>query len=350
MRVGIIIRWRGKLSRLFTRRRSAAEKYFTCCVRCWPCVGLKREKAYRQCAAELLAGSELDAPLRAEIDELLERKQRAGEAEYGPRRPLLHAFIRAELARGEIPPLLPDSREGDVKELDSLMYQTVMRRAWCPALFHAISSYYYCVFPLISFCISVAISSFVAACELNIIFSREYTANLSDRFEANTLRAFSASKPVTISWWFYPLFGQYFPPLCPYYTVHWCFPSLMPLRLFLSWLLFGSLHLWVFNVCNGVAALRNVPSTTMLSLLTIALSIARSTVSPENFAVWVTKSSPLIIIILSFVSLLANSIRDDLPAPGCPPKTKPMGCCCGVTSWFVRRRQQNQKMLYFLNA
>ncbi|HHH4894410.1 TPA: nucleotidyltransferase, partial [Escherichia coli] len=37
--------------------------------------------------------------------------------------------IRAELARGEIPPLLPDSREGDVKELDSLMYQTVMRRA-----------------------------------------------------------------------------------------------------------------------------------------------------------------------------------------------------------------------------
>ncbi|HAY4007445.1 TPA: nucleotidyltransferase domain-containing protein [Escherichia coli] len=79
--------------------------------------------------AELLAGSELDAPLRAEIDELLERKQRAGEAEYGPRRPLLHAFIRAELARGEIPPLLPDSREGDVKELDSLMYQTVMRRA-----------------------------------------------------------------------------------------------------------------------------------------------------------------------------------------------------------------------------
>ncbi len=44
VRVGIIIRWRGKLSRLFTRRRSAAEKYFTCCVRCWPCVGLKRER------------------------------------------------------------------------------------------------------------------------------------------------------------------------------------------------------------------------------------------------------------------------------------------------------------------
>lgn len=102
---------------------------FTCCVRCLPCVGLKREGVPPMRFAELLAGSELDAPLRAEIDELLERKQRAGEAEYGPRRPLLHAFIRAELARGEIPPLLPDSREGDVKELDSLMYQTVMRRA-----------------------------------------------------------------------------------------------------------------------------------------------------------------------------------------------------------------------------
>ncbi|MDM2831644.1 nucleotidyltransferase domain-containing protein [Citrobacter sp. Cpo085] len=77
--------------------------------------------------ADLLAGSELDAPLRQEIDELLESKQCAGEAEYGPRRPLLHAFIRAELERGEIPPTLPDSREGDVRELDRLLYETVMR-------------------------------------------------------------------------------------------------------------------------------------------------------------------------------------------------------------------------------
>jgi predicted nucleotidyltransferase len=78
---------------------------------------------------ELLAGSELDAPLRQEIDDLLERKQRAGEAEYGLRRPLLHAFIREELARGETPPVLPDSREGDVRELDRLLMSTVMRRA-----------------------------------------------------------------------------------------------------------------------------------------------------------------------------------------------------------------------------
>ncbi len=44
----------------------------------------------------------------------------------GPRRPLLHAFIHTELARGEIPPTLPDSREGDVKALDRLLYETVM--------------------------------------------------------------------------------------------------------------------------------------------------------------------------------------------------------------------------------
>ena len=77
--------------------------------------------------ADLLAGSELDASLHQEIDELLERKQRAGEAMYGPRRPLLHAFILAELARGETPPTLPDSREGDISELDQLLMTTVMR-------------------------------------------------------------------------------------------------------------------------------------------------------------------------------------------------------------------------------
>lgn len=76
--------------------------------------------------AELLAGSELGTGLRQEIDELLERKQRAGEAEYGPRRPLLHAFIQSELTRGEVPPILPDSRTGDARELDRLLMTTVM--------------------------------------------------------------------------------------------------------------------------------------------------------------------------------------------------------------------------------
>ena len=76
--------------------------------------------------AELLAGSELEPPLRQEIDELLAIKQRAGEAQYGPRRPLLHAFLQQELARGEVPPTLPDGREGDIKTLDALLMKTVL--------------------------------------------------------------------------------------------------------------------------------------------------------------------------------------------------------------------------------
>lgn len=76
--------------------------------------------------AELLVESELDAQLRLEIDELLARKQRAGEAQYGLRLPRLHAFIRAEIERGTVPPALPESREGDIKALDRLLYQTVM--------------------------------------------------------------------------------------------------------------------------------------------------------------------------------------------------------------------------------
>ncbi|ROP60266.1 hypothetical protein EDF81_3110 [Enterobacter sp. BIGb0383] len=76
--------------------------------------------------ATLLDGSDLTAPLRAEIDALLVLKQKAGEAQYGPRRPLLHAFIQAELARGEVADALPESRSGNVRELDHLLYQTVM--------------------------------------------------------------------------------------------------------------------------------------------------------------------------------------------------------------------------------
>lgn len=76
--------------------------------------------------ASLLAGSDLEAPLRAEIDELLALKQRAGEAQYGAQRPLLHAFIGDELARGEIADALPESRSGKVSDLDALLYQTVM--------------------------------------------------------------------------------------------------------------------------------------------------------------------------------------------------------------------------------
>lgn len=76
--------------------------------------------------ATLLEGSDLASPLRAEIDALLTLKQMAGEAQYGPCRPLLHAFIEAELGKGDIADALPEGRCGDVGALDQLLYQTVM--------------------------------------------------------------------------------------------------------------------------------------------------------------------------------------------------------------------------------
>jgi hypothetical protein len=35
--------------------------------------------------------------------------------------------LQSELVRGEVPPVLPDSREGNLKDLDSLLMRTVMK-------------------------------------------------------------------------------------------------------------------------------------------------------------------------------------------------------------------------------
>ncbi len=76
--------------------------------------------------ARLLEGGELEAGLRNEIDTLLEHKKQAGEAQYGPRLPLLHQFLTSELARGENAGDLPDSRQGETSALDKLLMNTVM--------------------------------------------------------------------------------------------------------------------------------------------------------------------------------------------------------------------------------
>ncbi|ALB64280.1 COG3541: Predicted nucleotidyltransferase [Cronobacter condimenti 1330] len=76
--------------------------------------------------AELLDATVNDPLLRAEIDDLLAIKQRAGEAQYGMPMPRIHAFIAAELARGETPPELPLSEKGQASLLDKLLYETVM--------------------------------------------------------------------------------------------------------------------------------------------------------------------------------------------------------------------------------
>lgn len=74
----------------------------------------------------LLAGTVSDPLLLAEIHALLAAKKRAGEAEYGPRRELIHAFILQALKAREQPAELPDSCARSDFSLDELLYKTVM--------------------------------------------------------------------------------------------------------------------------------------------------------------------------------------------------------------------------------
>lgn len=75
---------------------------------------------------QLLAGTVTDPLLLTEIDELLAIKRRAGEAEYGPRREAIHAFIAQELAVDRYETVLPDSSARNNSSLDRLLYRTVM--------------------------------------------------------------------------------------------------------------------------------------------------------------------------------------------------------------------------------
>ncbi|MEI7200597.1 nucleotidyltransferase domain-containing protein [Pectobacterium parvum] len=76
--------------------------------------------------SQLLAGTVDDPYLLAEIHQLLEIKQRSGEAEYGPRREAIHAFITQMLNDADNPVVLPDSQSVDDTMLDALLYRTVM--------------------------------------------------------------------------------------------------------------------------------------------------------------------------------------------------------------------------------
>jgi len=77
---------------------------------------------------KLVEGTVTDPLLLTEINQLLEVKQRAGEAQYGPRRPRIHDFIAKELAADRSTPL-SDSRMQGSQSLDSLLYSTVMGSA-----------------------------------------------------------------------------------------------------------------------------------------------------------------------------------------------------------------------------
>lgn len=75
---------------------------------------------------QLVAGTVTDPALLAEISQLLEVKQRAGESKYGPRMPKIQAFIERELASDSERTPLNDSRMRDSRTLDALLYRTVM--------------------------------------------------------------------------------------------------------------------------------------------------------------------------------------------------------------------------------
>ncbi|MFT8211713.1 MAG: nucleotidyltransferase domain-containing protein [Symbiopectobacterium sp.] len=75
--------------------------------------------------SQLLA-SKVDEPqLLAEINQLLEIKQRSGEAQYGPRREYIHKFITHMLNALDNAAVLPDSHATDDTMLDTLLYKVV---------------------------------------------------------------------------------------------------------------------------------------------------------------------------------------------------------------------------------
>jgi len=65
-----------------------------------------------------------DAALRAEVNELLAIKMAAGEAEHGPRFPLIHAYLESTLAELENAPFF-DRPDGQTETLDRFLYEVV---------------------------------------------------------------------------------------------------------------------------------------------------------------------------------------------------------------------------------
>ncbi|WP_086956560.1 nucleotidyltransferase domain-containing protein [Xenorhabdus innexi] len=75
----------------------------------------------------LVAGTVYDHQLKAEITDLLRIKRSANEAEYGARKPTVHAFIESELDQTLIRCELKDNRERNQELLDSYLNRWVMK-------------------------------------------------------------------------------------------------------------------------------------------------------------------------------------------------------------------------------
>jgi len=65
-----------------------------------------------------------DTALRAEINDLLAIKMAAGEAQHGPRFPLIHAYLESTLAELEKAPYF-DRPDGQTETLDRFLYEVV---------------------------------------------------------------------------------------------------------------------------------------------------------------------------------------------------------------------------------
>ncbi|MFV3318965.1 nucleotidyltransferase domain-containing protein [Pseudomonas sp. NY15374] len=76
--------------------------------------------------AALLERTVDEADVRQAIDQLLERKRRAGETQHGPRDDVLHRFIEAELARADTVEVARGERS-DTGVLDRFLLETVGR-------------------------------------------------------------------------------------------------------------------------------------------------------------------------------------------------------------------------------
>lgn len=74
--------------------------------------------------ADLADAMITDAALRAEINQLLAIKMAAGEAEHGPRFPLIHAYLETTLADLEKAPYF-DRPDGQPEKLDRFLYEVV---------------------------------------------------------------------------------------------------------------------------------------------------------------------------------------------------------------------------------
>ncbi|WP_446469966.1 nucleotidyltransferase domain-containing protein [Xenorhabdus stockiae] len=75
----------------------------------------------------LVAGTVYDPQLKAEIADLLRIKRAANEAEYGLRKPGVHAFIESELNETVVRCELKDNRERNQDLLDSYLKRWVMK-------------------------------------------------------------------------------------------------------------------------------------------------------------------------------------------------------------------------------